>query len=60
MTRHKNLGQIFLGPLMVAVLTAAGLISALIGDGPWDTFSWLSLSVPIALSMLFLWQRKAR
>ncbi len=36
-------------PLVLAVLTMAGLISALLGDGVWDALSWVALGIPPAL-----------
>jgi uncharacterized membrane protein YjjP (DUF1212 family) len=35
--------KIFRWPLLVAVLSIAGLLSALMGDGWYDTASWLVL-----------------
>jgi hypothetical protein len=48
-TPRRTLGQIFLIPALLGVLSAAGLIFALVADGMWDALSWLALSVPIAL-----------
>lgn len=36
-------------PALIALLSVAGLASALIGDGAWDAISWLMLLVPIAV-----------
>lgn len=33
-------------PILLAVLTAIGLISALLGDGVWDYVSAVALGVP--------------
>ena len=33
-------------PILLALLTAAGLASALVGDGLWDAISWLALGWP--------------
>jgi hypothetical protein len=33
-------------PIMLAILTAIGLISALLGDGVWDYVSAVALGVP--------------
>jgi hypothetical protein len=46
---RQTLKQIFLIPLILAVLTAGGLVFALVEDGMWDALSWVALSVPIAL-----------
>lgn len=60
MTYHRSLSRIFLAPLLVALVTSAGLVSALVGDGPWDVVSWLTLGFPIVLYVAFFWRRKSR
>jgi hypothetical protein len=55
---HRTLAQIFVAPLLVAVLSALGLISALVGDGWWDVASWIALGIPLGLYLVFIWQRK--
>ncbi|WP_415754359.1 hypothetical protein [Pseudomonas leptonychotis] len=37
-------------PLLIGLLSASGLLSALLGDGGWDAVAWLGLGVPTALS----------
>ena len=51
--RRQSLGAIFLVPVILAVLSGVGLISALLGDGVWDGLSWLALSVPIVVVIWF-------
>ncbi|HEX6000389.1 MAG TPA: hypothetical protein VFZ16_13515 [Hyphomicrobiaceae bacterium] len=34
-------------PLLLGVLSGCGLVLALVGDGAWDTASWLLLATPI-------------
>jgi hypothetical protein len=48
-SRRQTLKQIFLIPLILAVLTFGGLVFALVEDGIWDALSWVTLSIPIAL-----------
>jgi hypothetical protein len=36
-------------PILLAVLSFGGLISGLVGDGPWDVMSWIGLGVPVAV-----------
>ncbi len=55
---RRTLAQIFAVPLLVAVMSGTGLISALIGDGVWDALSWLMLGMPICLCLAFLYRRK--
>ena len=40
--------RIWRAPLLLAVLTVVGLMSALLGDGVWDLVSALSLGAPVA------------
>ncbi|MEH6368253.1 MULTISPECIES: hypothetical protein [Pseudomonas] len=36
-------------PLIIGLLSAVGLISALLGDGLWDTVAWVGLGIPAVL-----------
>ncbi|MHA6495060.1 hypothetical protein ACX0MV_17700 [Pseudomonas borbori] len=36
-------------PLLIGLLSAVGLISALLGDGPWDAIAWAGLTLPAVL-----------
>ena len=36
-------------PLLIGLLSAIGLISALLGDGGWDAVAWLGLGISAAL-----------
>jgi hypothetical protein len=47
--RRQSLRQIFRIPIVLALLSAVGLVSALVGVGVWDVLSWLTLAVPIAI-----------
>lgn len=40
-------------PLIIAVISSAGLLFALIGDGLWDYLSWLALGFPVAIGLWF-------
>lgn len=46
--------HIFAAPLVLAVITGVGLITALVGDDLWDVLSWLTLGLPIVLIASFL------
>lgn len=52
--RRQTLGQIFIIPLVLGILSTVGLISALVGDGIWDGVSWITLGIPILLCAWFL------
>ena len=40
-------------PLLLGVLTIVGLVSALLGDGIWDTVSAFALGLPVAVGACF-------
>lgn len=40
-------------PIVMAVLTATGLVSALVSDHYGDWWSWLGLGVPVAVMVWF-------
>ena len=52
--KRFNLRQIFLAPLLIGVVTTAGLVFALVGDDVWDVASWLALTVPIAVTAWYV------
>lgn len=45
-------------PILLAILTAVGLISALLGDGVWDHVSAVALGIPVVLCVWFGLRRK--
>jgi hypothetical protein len=49
---RQTVGQILLIPAVLSVLSAGGLIFALVEDGVWDALSWAVLSIPIALLVI--------
>ncbi|AMO24734.1 hypothetical protein GCM10027034_09220 [Ramlibacter solisilvae] len=47
-------------PIVLGVLTASGLVTALVSDGgPGDIWSWVGLGVPVAV-MAWHWARPRR
>jgi len=56
---RRNLWLVFRWPLVIAVLSAVGLTSALIGNGPWDFLSWIALAVPAAIGLHKLRARRS-
>lgn len=40
-------------PLLLGVLSLAGLLSALIGDGAADQLSWLCLGIPVLTGLYY-------
>ncbi|MFK0311951.1 hypothetical protein ACIQUF_11980 [Pseudomonas sp. NPDC090233] len=43
--------RIFAWPAVIAILGAAGLFAALLGDGAWDALAWLGLGIPALLGL---------
>lgn len=50
----RNLWRVFRWPLALAVLSLVGLVSALVGDGPWDALSWFALGIPLVVILAAL------
>jgi len=46
------------GPLVLGVLSIAGLLAALLSEGLGRYFSWLALGAPIVLTAWFFARRK--
>jgi hypothetical protein len=46
MNRSFRFRRLWLPPLLLAVGTGGGLLSALLGDGVWNVFSWIALGLP--------------
>ncbi len=53
--KQLALGRIFAAPLLLAVMSAVGLVAALVGDGIWDAASWAMLGAPVAASLWYGW-----
>ncbi|WP_285426411.1 hypothetical protein [Pseudomonas sp. efr-133-TYG-103a] len=61
MTRHKKhpaFWKTFGKPIWIALLTAAGLFAALLGDGAWDVLAWVGMGIPAWLSIKGLMVRR--
>ncbi|MCP1473127.1 hypothetical protein ABIA54_002789 [Pseudomonas sp. EB276 TE3739] len=55
--RQSSFWKVFSTPIVIALLSVAGLFAALLGDGIWDALSWVGLGVPAVLAMKGLLQR---
>jgi hypothetical protein len=42
-----SLKKVYGTPLLLAVVTLIGLLSALVGNGFWDALSWFCLGMPV-------------
>lgn len=49
----RTVWQVFWMPMLLALISLFGLLSALLGDGLFDALSWLALSVPIAVALWY-------
>ncbi|WP_119079181.1 hypothetical protein [Chitinophaga alhagiae] len=56
--KHNPFMKLWGMPLILAVLSLAGLIIALAGDGIWDIFSWIGLGIPLYLIIKHYYFRK--
>ncbi|MFL9827915.1 hypothetical protein [Rhodoplanes sp. SY1] len=57
--RRDSTARIWSWPIIIALVSTAGLVAALVGDGLLDLVSWLGLGVPVAVSAWF-WVRRQR
>jgi hypothetical protein len=55
--RPRSIRAVFALPLLIAVLSALGLLSALTGDGWRDMMSWLGLAAPV---LAVMWAMRVR
>ena len=53
-----NWRTVYGGPILLGVLSIAGLLSALMSAGPGRYLSWLALGAPVALTAWFFARRK--
>ncbi|WP_249348491.1 hypothetical protein [Pseudomonas carnis] len=57
--RQSNFWKVFAIPLGIGLLSAAGLFAALLGDGWWDSLSWIGLGIPAMMGVWGLVKRRA-
>jgi hypothetical protein len=51
---QRSAYQVFAVPIALGVLSAVGLVAALLGDDVWDAASWFALGIPCAV-MAWFW-----
>lgn len=49
MKQSDSLLPVFRSPLILAIFSLVGLLSALLGDDFWDALSWFALGAPVAV-----------
>jgi len=55
---RRSLWRMFRWPLALALVTAVGLVSALVGDGAYDAVSWVGLGLPCITILVALWRTR--
>ncbi|QHG26061.1 hypothetical protein [Pseudomonas sp. DTU12.1] len=55
--RQSNFWKVFGVPLAIGLLSAGGLFAALLGDGVWDSLSWVGLGIPALIGVWGLMRR---
>lgn len=50
----RPLSRIFAIPFAIGVVSAIGLVAALVGDDMWDTIGWLGLGIPAGVAIWFM------
>lgn len=62
MTKPNSHNSVFLHvfgkPIILALISMAGLIAALVGDGVWDVVSWIALGYIVAVTVWYVWIAK--
>lgn len=55
----NSVTRVFAWPLVLAIASLIGLLSALIGDAAWDGISWAMLGAPVLVMAWygFRWTR---
>ncbi|HSI24217.1 MAG TPA: hypothetical protein VK952_01220 [Methylotenera sp.] len=56
--QNKNLKQIFIWPIILGVLSAIGLVVALLEEGALEDISLIGLVAPILVIVYFYWVKK--
>lgn len=52
--RIRSLGEVFAMPILLGVLSAVGLVVALLGDDIWDAVGWVGLGIPVAVGIYYM------
>jgi hypothetical protein len=53
-----NWRAVYGGPILLGVLSVAGLLTALLSEGPGRYFSWIGVGAPVVLTAWFFARRK--
>ncbi|HKG08664.1 MAG TPA: hypothetical protein VKB19_19500 [Pedobacter sp.] len=54
MKENKNLFfKVWGMPVLLSIITIAGLLSAIVGVGAWHVFSWVALGIPVCVMLKY-------
>ncbi len=54
MRRAETRLRVWLMPVLIGLLSAGGLVTALLDDGVGEIFSWIALGLPVLISFWYL------
>ena len=57
-SRNSVFLHVFGKPVLLALISMAGLVAALVGDGIWDLVSWITLGFIVAVTVWYVWFAK--
>jgi hypothetical protein len=60
MNRPLTASQVWRMPVLLSVVSAVGLISALLGDGSWDVVSWVALGAQVGVILWYIVRSRSR
>jgi hypothetical protein len=52
--RSRKTNRVWTWPISIAITSAVGLISALLGDGWADVAAWVGLGLPITVAIFYV------
>jgi hypothetical protein len=52
--RIRSLREVLAMPILLGVLSAIGLVVALLGDDIWDAVGWIGLGIPLLVAAYYV------
>lgn len=52
--RIRSLREVFAMPILLGLLSAIGLVVALLGDDIWDAVGWVGLGIPLLVAAYYV------
>ncbi|MEO6285497.1 MAG: hypothetical protein ABIN80_15210 [Dyadobacter sp.] len=50
----STFGKVWSNPIIIGICSGVGLLAALTGNGIWNVTSWLTLGLPVVITVWFL------